>query len=130
MMAILFIFPSLAAAQTDITLTSVNVQLWPEYDQPSMLVIYDFELTPETTLPAKVDIRIPKDANITAVAFQDGSDLKNTEFSGPVEDGNWLIIIPNTAITNVSIYTEEDLIIQRNLCDLLGPLLSFLEFWL
>jgi hypothetical protein len=40
-----------------------------------------------------VAIRIPKDANITAVAFQQGSDLLTMEeFTGPVEDGDWQTI--------------------------------------
>lgn len=89
---LLLVFPSAVQAQNAVTLESVNVRLWSEYDQPSMLVIYDFELTPDTSLPAKVDIRIPKDANITAVAYLDGSDYLNTEFAGPVEDGNWQTI--------------------------------------
>jgi len=90
---LLLVFPSSAEAQNAITLESLKVRLWSEYDQPSMLVIYDFELTPETTLPAKVDIRIPKDANITAVAYQEGIDLLTMEeFAGPVEDGNWQVI--------------------------------------
>ena len=89
---LLLILPSSVRAQNAVTFESLNVRLWSEYDQPSMLVIYDFELTPDTTLPAKVDIRIPKDANITAVAYQEGGDLLNTEFAGPVEDGNWLVI--------------------------------------
>lgn len=33
--------PRPAAAQTSITLDSLTIQLWPEYDQPSMLVIYE-----------------------------------------------------------------------------------------
>jgi len=87
------VFPSSVQAQNTITLESLNVRLWSEYDQPSMLVIYDFELAPDTTLPAKVDIRIPKDANITAVAYLEGSDLLTLEeFAGPVEDGNWQTI--------------------------------------
>ncbi len=89
---VLLVFPSAVQAQNSVTFESFNVRLWSEYDQPSMLVIYDFELTPDTTLPAKVDIRIPKDANITAVAYLEGSDLLNTEFTGPVEDGDWQII--------------------------------------
>lgn len=89
---LLLIFPSSAQAQNAVTLDSLNVRLWAEYDQPSMLVIYDIELAPDTTLPAKVDIRIPKDANITAVAYVEGSQLVNTEFAGPIEDGNDQII--------------------------------------
>jgi len=89
---LLLIFPVSVQAQNAVTFESLNVRLWSEYDQPSMLVIYDFELTSDTTLPAKVDIRIPKDANITAVAYQEGNDLLNTEFAGPVDDGNWQTI--------------------------------------
>jgi hypothetical protein len=88
----LLLFPASAQAQNTVTLESLNVRLWSEYDQPSMLVIYDFELAADTTLPASVDIRIPKDANITAVAYQEGGKLLNAEFSDPVEDGNWLVI--------------------------------------
>jgi len=89
---LLLVFPSSVQAQNAVTLESFNVRLWSEYDQPSMLVINDFELTQDTTLPAKVDIRIPKDANITAVAYLEGSDFINTEFAGPVEDGDWQTI--------------------------------------
>ena len=86
------IFPATVHAQTAITFDSLDVRLWAEYDQPSMLVIYDFKPTADTALPASVDIRIPKDANITAVASQQGSGLVNTEFTGPIDKGNWQII--------------------------------------
>jgi hypothetical protein len=89
---LLLVFPASVQAQNAVTFESLNVRLWSEYDQPSMLVIYDFDLTSDTTLPAKVDIRIPADANITAVAYLEGSDYKNTEFAGPVEDGDWQTI--------------------------------------
>jgi len=89
---LLLVFPSSARAQNAITLDSLNVRLWAEYDQPSVLVIYDFEPTADTTLPASIKIRIPKDANITAVAYQEGSGFLNTEFAGPVDDGNWQTI--------------------------------------
>jgi hypothetical protein len=86
------IFPAAVHAQNAITLDSLDVRLWAEYDQPSMLVIYDFEPTANTTLPASINIRIPKDANITAVASQEGNGLVNAEFTGPVEDGSWQTI--------------------------------------
>jgi hypothetical protein len=79
-------------AQGAIALETVTVRLWSEYDQPSMLVIYDFTVTADTTLPANVGIRIPKDGNITAVAYQDGNQLLNAEFAGPEEEGNWQVI--------------------------------------
>lgn len=84
--------PASARAQNEITLESLKISLWPEYDQPSLLVIYDFEVAAGTPLPARVNIRIPKDANLTAVAYQGENGLLNAEFSGPEPDGYWQVI--------------------------------------
>src|SRR5574341_379120 len=61
--------PVSAGAQGEVKLASLEVQLWPEYDQPSMLLIYDFTLTEGIGLPVNVAIRIPKDANRTALTL-------------------------------------------------------------
>ncbi|GAB4544789.1 MAG: hypothetical protein Fur002_18310 [Anaerolineales bacterium] len=75
--AALMAFPAFAAAQSTLTLNTVKVDLWPEYDQPSMLVLIDFEAPASATLPADFDFRIPKDANVVAAAYYgvDGSLL-------------------------------------------------------
>lgn len=86
------IFPSSAVAQGGTQLASVNIELWSEYDQPSMLVIHEFTVTESTTLPAQVTLRFPKNANLIAVAFNSGGKLVNTEFEGPKEHGNWQIV--------------------------------------
>lgn len=92
MMGALFVFPSLTFAQTDVKLTGMSVQLWPEYDQPSMLVITDFRVSADTQLPAQVAFRIPQDANLVAVAAYaaDGS-LINAVFDGPNVEGEWQV---------------------------------------
>lgn len=79
-----FGIPFAARAQNPIKLSSLQVQLRPEYDQPSMLVIYDFKLPDGISLPVNVSINIPKDANLNAVASQtaDGK-LINTDYIGP-----------------------------------------------
>jgi hypothetical protein len=51
------------------------VQIWPEYDQPSVLVIYDLQLTAETALPAQVSLSLPKSASILALAEQTPNGL-------------------------------------------------------
>ncbi|MBP6180224.1 MAG: hypothetical protein KA480_18050 [Anaerolineales bacterium] len=90
MMGALFMFPTFALAQTDAKLASVSVQLWPEYDQPSMLVITDFELPVTTKFPAEVTFRIPNDANLIAVAaYTADGNLMNAVFEGPNPDGDW-----------------------------------------
>jgi hypothetical protein len=88
-----FFFPLTAGAQTPVTLASLEVQLWPEYDQPSMLVIYDFKLADSVKLPAEISIRIPKEANLTAVAYQaaDGTQLY-APYAGPTSSDAWQIV--------------------------------------
>ena len=75
-----------AHAQTPIKLSSLQVQLWPEYDQPSMLVIYDLKLPDATRLPISLTLRLPQDASLVAVASQsaDGS-LLNADYQGPAK---------------------------------------------
>jgi hypothetical protein len=90
---LLLLFPLSAQAQNNIQIESLTVRLWPEYDQPSMLIIYDIEIAPDTPLPAVLDIRVPRDGNIIAVAYIDGDQLLNTEYAGPNEqDEKWQVI--------------------------------------
>lgn len=107
MLGVIFAFPSsFVFAQTDITLPSVSVQLWPEYDQPSMLVIADFQLTAATALPAKLTFKIPQDANLIAVATvaSDGGFI-NAVFDGPKAAGEWQTF--TITISQSSVYRFE-----------------------
>ena len=89
-MGILFVLPVMVSAQGNLTLASVSVQLWPEYDQPSMLVITDFEVDADTQFPASVTFQIPQDANLIAVAAYDASgSLVNAVFDGPNAGSEW-----------------------------------------
>jgi len=90
---LVLLFPTSAQAQTPVGLESLKVLLWSEYDQPSMLVIYDFTLTEDTSVPTTMDIRFPKDANITAVAYQSGGELLLGNYQPkPEQDANWQVI--------------------------------------
>jgi hypothetical protein len=89
-LGIFLAFPSSAFAQTSTTLTSMNVQLWPEFDQPSMLVITDFTVAKSTKLPVDLAFRIPLDANLIAVAaYTTDGNLMNAVFEGPTIKGEW-----------------------------------------
>lgn len=92
LLALFLVFPSSAAAQSEVTLDSLKVRLLSEYDQPSMLVIYDFQVAADTPLPANVDIRVPNTANIIAIAYDENGQLLNADFTGPVADGNWQVL--------------------------------------
>lgn len=79
-----------ASAQTPVAAASVEVDLWPEYDQPSMLVIYRIQLSPQVSLPAELSVRIPKAAGEPhAVAERQVDDtLVNAVYKYNVE-GEW-----------------------------------------
>jgi hypothetical protein len=51
--------PAAAHAQAAVNLASLQVSIWPEYDQPTALVILDGQLDPAVALPASLAIRIP-----------------------------------------------------------------------
>ena len=91
----LLVFPSAVNAQDEAKLESLNIELWSEYDQPSMLVINEFVVTQNTALPVKVTVRFPKEGNLMAVAVEQDSNLFNVDFDGPEEQGNWQNITLN-----------------------------------
>jgi len=86
----LIMFPSAAGAEGATKLDSLNIELWSEYDQPSMLVINQFVVSQDTTLPASVTLRFPKGGNLSAVAVENSDGkLYTKDFAPPAEQGNW-----------------------------------------
>ena len=93
LLAIILGFATLPAqAQSNMRFQSVDVDLWPEYDQPQMLVIYRMQLDSSVSLPAEMVIRIPAaTGGPHAVAAEQPDGL----FTLPVEqslEGEWLAL--------------------------------------
>ena len=87
----LLISPLPAAAQTGLELDTLRIDIWPEYDQPSVLVIYRFTLAADTALPAQVSMRIPADAGEPYnVAMKDVDGMLYTLSYTTRLDGDWL----------------------------------------
>lgn len=105
-LGVMFVFPSFASAQNDAAISNMTVQLWPEYDQPSMLVIADFQVAADTSLPVDLTFRIPQEANLFAVASltSDGTFL-NAVFDGPKAEGEWQVF--TLTISENTIYRFE-----------------------
>ena len=78
--------PPAGAQGTATELQSLAVELWPDYDRPSMLVLMTGTLPAGTTLPVPVTIPLPADAEINAVAS--------------VEEGGVLMSNPDYTIEN------------------------------
>ena len=85
----LLTIPFSASAQGGVALDTMTVQLWPEFDQPAMLVIYDFTLAEDISLPIDLTIRVPADATIIAVAYASAGNLFNVPYPEPVEADGW-----------------------------------------
>ena len=95
-----------AQAQSAILLSSVSVEIWPEYDQPAVLVIYHISLSADTTLPAILNLRVPAQAEVFAVAISDPvNGLLNADYDRTVQ-GSWatLLITANSPEVQVEYY--------------------------
>jgi hypothetical protein len=90
---LVLLVPIAARAQAALTLPSAEVDLWPEYDRPDMLVIYHFTLPSSVSLPYEMTVRIPAvvgDPSAVAARQPDGS-LFNIPFTRQV-NGDWSLV--------------------------------------
>lgn len=71
-----------AAAQADVSLSALTIELWPEFDRPSVLVILRGTLAADVKLPVSITMHVPAESGgPSAVALQqaDGS-LVNAQY--------------------------------------------------
>ncbi len=69
------LLPAHAMAQNAIGFDSLDVSVWPEYDTPTVLVIYKISLTADTTFPAEINLKIPANVEkMSAVAIGTTAD--------------------------------------------------------
>lgn len=96
-------------AQNAVSLSSVTVDLWPEFDRPSLLVIQHITLAPTVSLPAQVTFRIPEEAGEPhAVAVRDPSgELFSAQYQRQVNAG-WgeISLTANTAEVQLEYYID------------------------
>lgn len=74
-------------AQPEVTIDSLEIDLWPEFDRPEMLVIYRIKLSSDVRLPLTMSLYIPADAGDpynVAVTEADGM-LYNTVYTRTVQ---------------------------------------------
>lgn len=94
---------SVSAQENTVTIASLRVDIWPEYDQPSVLVIYHMTLSPEVSLPATVAIPIPAAVEKPhAVAMQDVAGLYNLNYKLNAA-GEWIEVEFTTPVPDVRV---------------------------
>lgn len=82
------------AQEGEVQLARVEVDLWPEYDDPRMLVIYQITLSPQISLPVELRLHIPRSAGApNAVAARQPDDLLVNIPYTQEDAGIWMTIV-------------------------------------
>jgi zinc-ribbon domain len=101
---LLMLLPGVARAQDPITISSLQVQIWPEYDNPGALVIYQLTLAAGTSFPASLSIHIPLAAGepYAVAARQVDGSLYTIDRTRQVA-GDWAAINFSTSSSEVQL---------------------------
>ncbi len=95
---------------------TLKIDIWPEYDQPSALVIYHITLDANTSLPVEMAFRIPAAAGepnaLAAGQSDDAAVLRNLTYERTV-DGEWATLRFTTGMPVIRIeYYDPSLVKQ------------------
>lgn len=89
---------------TPITIQALEIDLWPEYDRPNVLVIYRVTLASSVKLPAELTLRLPAAAGQpSAVAEQTANGLFNIQYDNAARDGNYQLVRFTTTLPQLQI---------------------------
>jgi hypothetical protein len=87
-----------------IAIQSMEIDLWPEYDRPDVLVIYRITLASTVKLPAELTLRLPAAVGTpSAVAEQTANGLFNIQFDNSARDGNYQLVRFTTTLPQLQI---------------------------
>lgn len=103
-LVLFLLLPIGVQAQNTVAIDLLQIQIWPEYDKPSVLVIYQLTLSPTTTFPASISVRIPIAAgepHAVAVRQVDGT-LYSMDYTRQVA-GEWALINFTTTTPEVQL---------------------------
>lgn len=107
------LFPASVGAQAQTSFKSLTVDLWPEFDRPSMLVMYQISLSAQVKLPTELSLRIPASAgapNAVAVCQPDGSCF-NTPYEQKPPLGEWSTLVIQATLPDLRVeYYDPQLI--------------------
>jgi hypothetical protein len=71
----------------------MKVSVWPEYDEPRTLVMYEGSLPADTSFPQEIRLRVPKGAEITqACAIKKPGDEHLCQLYETQAEGEWLVV--------------------------------------
>lgn len=110
------LLPWRVAAQGEASFSDIEVDLWPEFDRPTMLVIYHLTLSPSVKLPAEVRLRIPAAAGIpNAVAAEQPDGQLVTVPYQQADAGEWSELTFTATLPDLQVeYYDPSLVKEGN----------------
>jgi len=115
-LAVTFFAPAFAFQEENpVAISRMEIDIWPEYDRPQVLVMYRVQISNETRLPVRISLRIPAKAiSPYKVATRDLDGLLyNLEYSLQPE-GNWTQIVMTTSSNEIYIEYYDPRIIKTD----------------
>lgn len=103
-----------AGAQSLTRLERATISLWPEYDQPRVLVIIQAELPADANFPTQLEMLIPGDVGQPFAVAQRASDnrLVNADFDFREGPGEWSSVTVTAETSTIWVEYYDDLIIE------------------
>jgi hypothetical protein len=108
------LLPVSVLAQNSVSFDTMYIEIWPEYDKPSVLVIYQINFASSTAFPASVSIRIPTAAGEPYAVAEKQSDgaLYTLNYTRQVS-GEWASINFTTTSSEIQLeYYDPNLVIN------------------
>ncbi len=95
---VLFAVPTpIVAAESSDRIANLSVSVWPEYDDPGVLVIYDGEFADKDGYPRQVGFLVPTGAKVNATAYGDdkGAFLNTDPWKTEDAGNDWTRVLFN-----------------------------------
>jgi hypothetical protein len=107
--------PFSSHAQDQVSFSALEVDIWPEYDRPGVLIIYRITLSPDITLPVDLALVIPSGAgDPNAVAVKEtGGGLFNLTFNREV-NGAWSKISFTATMPDIQVEYYDPNLLKEN----------------
>ena len=90
-------------------LDSVQISFWPDFDDPSVLVLITGQFPEDAPLPAQVSIPVPDDAQINAVASIDEAGMASIDFDSTNGNVTFVTSSPRFRVEYYAPYQQDGL---------------------
>ena len=107
----MLLLPIVGTAQSEPQVASLEIAIWPDYDRPEALVIYQVRLAMDTPSPAMLSLPIPADVgqpHAVAAWYPDGS-LDDSVTWSTTPQGDWTLVEVATETNGVWLEFYDDL---------------------